>query len=84
MVPQEEAGSRPGSFDRHAGETLALVGLRGAGHHAIGRAIFGAMPAARGNPLDGHADRPGNPGGGDAAGIGFVSSRRGEESLAAR
>ena len=27
-----------------AGETLGLVGLRGAGHHTIGRAIFGQIP----------------------------------------
>src|SRR5271169_2071497 len=46
----------PISFSVAAGETLGLVGLRGAGHHTIGRAIFGEAPAAVGRiALDGEA-----------------------------
>jgi ribose transport system ATP-binding protein len=85
VVPQEEAGLiGPVSFTAAAGEVLALVGLRGAGHHAIGRAVFGAMPPRRGRILlDGRAIAPATPAAAMAEGIGFVSSRRGEEALAA-
>jgi ribose transport system ATP-binding protein len=85
MVPQEEAGRiGPISLSAAAGETLALVGLRGAGHHAVGRAIFGALPVRAGRILLGGRDiAPKNPAAAMAEGIGFVSSRRGEESIAA-
>ena len=85
VVPQEEAGLiGPVSFAAAAGEVLALVGLRGAGHHAIGRAIFGAMKLRAGRILlDGAPLVAGDPAAAMAAGIGFVSSRRGEESMAA-
>ncbi|HET9018748.1 MAG TPA: ATP-binding cassette domain-containing protein, partial [Acetobacteraceae bacterium] len=85
VVPQEEAGLiGPVSFAAAAGETLALVGLRGAGHHAIGRAIFGAMKLRAGHILlGGRAIAPADPAAAMAEGIGFVSSRRGEESMAA-
>ena len=74
----------PVSFAAAAGEVLALVGLRGAGHHAIGRAIFGAMPSRAGRiMLGGRPLAPVDPAAAMAAGIGFVSSRRAEESLAA-
>jgi ribose transport system ATP-binding protein len=74
----------PVSFSARPGEILGLVGLRGAGHHAIGRAIFGALaPSAGTVRLDGQVLAPGGPEAAMAAGIGFVSSKRGEESLAA-
>ena len=75
----------PVSFSVAAGETLGLVGLRGAGHHTIGRAIFGEMPAAVGTDLllDGGDDRAESPAEAMAHGIGFVSSRRAEEGIAA-
>ena len=77
-------GVGPVSFSVTAGETLGLVGLRGAGHHAIGRAIFGEMKVASGRlSLDGAAIVPQNPAEAMALGIGFVSSRRAEESIAA-
>ncbi|MGH7120219.1 MAG: sugar ABC transporter ATP-binding protein [Acetobacteraceae bacterium] len=73
----------PISFTLYRGETLALVGLRGAGHHATGRAIFGALPIASGHILlDGAALPPSRPAAAMARGIGFVSSQRGTESLA--
>ena len=34
----------PLSFSLHAGEVLALTGLRGAGQEAVGRALFGLLP----------------------------------------
>jgi len=77
-------GVGPVSFSVNAGETLGLVGLRGAGHHTIGRAIFGETPTARGRlALDGQPLAPKSPAAAMANGIGFVSSRRAEESIAA-
>ncbi len=74
----------PVSFQIAAGETLGLVGLRGAGHHTIGRAIFGQVPLSAGHiSLDGRTADPADPADAMRKGIGFVSSRRGEESLAA-
>jgi ribose transport system ATP-binding protein len=74
----------PVSFRVAAGEVLGLVGLRGAGHHTIGRAIFGQVPRSAGvMTLAGRALDPADPAAAMADGIGFVSSRRGEESLAA-
>ena len=43
----------PVSFIVHGGETLGLVGLRGAGHHTIGRAIFGQIPLSAGHVVSG-------------------------------
>ena len=73
----------PVSFELAPGETLALVGLRGAGHHATGRAIFGALPRQAGTVLLGdRALERSRPAEAMARGIGFVSSLRGTESLA--
>ncbi len=86
VVPQEEAGLLigPVSFAAAAGEILALVGLRGAGHHSVGRAVFGAMRSCAGEMrLDGTRLAPASPAEAMRRGIGFVSSRRGEESMAA-
>jgi ribose transport system ATP-binding protein len=78
----EAAG--PVSFRARPGEILGLVGLRGAGHHAIGRAIFGALTPGGGSmTLDGRPLLLDGPEAAMAAGIGFVSSKRAEESLAA-
>ena len=76
-------GVGPVSFDIAAGETLGLVGLRGAGHHTIGRAIFGELPLSSGRLLlnEGRID-PQNPADAMRLRIGFVSSRRAEEGIA--
>jgi ribose transport system ATP-binding protein len=74
----------PVSFAVKGGETLGLVGLRGAGHHTIGRAIFGELPLSAGHiSLEGHAVDPADPADAMRQQIGFVSSRRAEESIAA-
>ncbi len=74
----------PVSFSVAAGETLGLVGLRGAGHHTVGRAIFGETPLAAGRlSLDGVPIESESPADAMALGVGFISSRRAEEGLAA-
>jgi ribose transport system ATP-binding protein len=74
----------PVSFTVAAGEVLGLVGLRGAGHHAIGRAIFGERAATHGRLiLEDREINPADPAEAMSERIGFVSSRRTEESLAA-
>jgi ribose transport system ATP-binding protein len=77
-------GVGPVSFSVAAGETLGLVGLRGAGHHTVGRAIFGEAQLTSGRlVLDGEEIAPRSPAGAMARGVGFVSSRRAEEGIAA-
>jgi ribose transport system ATP-binding protein len=77
-------GVGPVSFSVAAGETLGLVGLRGSGHHAIGRAIFGELPLVSGRLLlDGAPINVQSPAEAMALGLGFISSRRAEESVAA-
>src|SRR5262249_3294953 len=73
----------PVSFEVAAGEILGLVGLRGAGHDVVGRAIFGDVAVTSGSvslagaPLAAQTPR-------DAVRrrVGFVSSKRAEESIA--
>jgi ribose transport system ATP-binding protein len=73
----------PVSFDVAAGEIVGLVGLRGAGQVVVGRAIFGDLPVRAGSvSLGGEALRVVAPRDAIRAGVGFVSSKRGEESLA--
>jgi ribose transport system ATP-binding protein len=77
------AGAGPVSFSLHAGEILGLVGLRGAGHHAIGRALFGDLERRAGRiVLSGRELTIRSSAEAVALGIGFVSSKRGEESVA--
>jgi ribose transport system ATP-binding protein len=73
----------PVSLAVYPGETVALVGLRGAGHHAIGRAIFGALPMYSGRIIfQGRELKIKGPAEAIKKGIGFLSSRRWEESIA--
>ena len=75
-------GVGPVSFSVAAGETLGLVGLRGAGHHIIGRTIFAQLPPTAATVLlNGVPINPEAPARAMSIGIGFVSSRRSEESL---
>jgi ribose transport system ATP-binding protein len=67
----------------HAGEILGLVGLRGAGQDAVGRAMFGAMTGWTGAVKIGGAPvAPSAPAHVMRRGVGFVSGKRAEESLA--
>ena len=66
-----------------AGEIVGLVGLRGAGHDVVGRAIFGDIAIASGSvPLGGETIEVRGPADAIRHRLGFVSSKRGEESLA--
>ena len=72
----------PADFTLHAGEVLGLVGLRNSGQDVIGRLVAGALPVRTGRatldgvPLDLRSTRATI-----ARGLGFVSSKRVEESL---
>ncbi len=77
-------GVGPVSFSLMPGETLALVGLRGAGHTTLARALFGDGRIHSGSvTLNGKPVAARTPEEAIAAGIGLISSKRGEESLAA-
>ena len=72
----------PVGFTLHAGEILGLVGLRGSGRDTVGRLIAGALPARGGRvTLDGQAHDLGRARAAITRGLGFVSSKRVEESL---
>ncbi len=77
------ANAGPVSFSVHGGEIVGLIGLRGAGHEAISRALFAREPLSSGEiellgkPLLMHS-----PADAIAAGIAYVAGERLEESLA--
>ncbi len=72
----------PCSFQVRSGEIIALVGLRGAGHDVVGRMLAGDIVPRDGRiSLDGEELHLAHPGDAIAAGIGFVSSKRIEESM---
>ena len=74
----------PLSLALHAGEVLGLVGLRGAGHEAISRALFGREPLSAGQMLlQGRPCRFNSPADAIRAGVACVASERLEENLAA-
>lgn len=73
----------PISFELARGEILALVGLRGAGHATVGRVVFGDMPISRGTlSFCGASFRINSPREAIGRRVGFISSKRAEESLA--
>jgi len=70
------------SFDLKRGELLGLVGLRGAGHENIGRALFGDEGFAGTVTLLGESPDLSSPRTAMASGIGLVARDRTEESVA--
>jgi ribose transport system ATP-binding protein len=73
----------PVSFRISQGEIVGLVGLRGAGHRTVGRAIFGDVQKDAGSLLlDGKPLLIKTPQDAIRRRIGFVSSKRAQESLA--
>ncbi|MEW1843762.1 sugar ABC transporter ATP-binding protein [Nonomuraea angiospora] len=74
----------PVGFDLRSGEALGLVGLTGAGHVDLGRALAGAYPMAAGRALlAGSPYRPVSVAAAVGAGVGFVPGNRQEEGAAA-
>jgi ribose transport system ATP-binding protein len=76
-------GCGPVSLDLRPGEVLGMVGLTGAGHMELGRALAGARPIRAGKiHLAGQPYRPRTVAAAVAAGVGFVTSNRQEEGCA--
>jgi len=72
----------PASFQVSKGEIVGLVGLVGAGHHTIGRAVVADIRVTGGEIWAGTKQlREGGPRRALRSGIGFLSSKRAEESL---
>jgi ribose transport system ATP-binding protein len=66
----------------HAGEIVGLVGLRGAGQEAVGRALFGIEPVTSGAiRLDGEVVTIGSPREAMALGVNLVCADRVGESI---
>jgi ribose transport system ATP-binding protein len=72
----------PLDFTLREGEIVGLVGLRGAGHEAIARALFGTHPHGGTVTLDGKTPDLGSPRRATKAGIGLLARDRTEESIA--
>lgn len=71
------------SFTVHAGEVVGMVGLTGAGHMELGRALAGARRITSGSvKLDSKDYQPRTPSEAVDAGVGFVTSNRMEEGCA--
>jgi ribose transport system ATP-binding protein len=80
-VVVEEVG--PLDFTLEAGEIVGLVGLRGAGHETVGRALFGLLPLDRGTiRLRGANPALAAPPGAIRHGICFVAGDRNADSIA--
>jgi ribose transport system ATP-binding protein len=75
-------GAGPVEFSAREGEVLGLVGLRGAGQEAIGRALFGAQESVGTASLNGKLLDLTNPQVALEQGVGLVARDRTEESVA--
>lgn len=75
-------GAGPVSFTARKGEVLGLVGLRGAGQEAIGRALFGAQESSGSVTLEGNRLDLASPQAALLQGMGLVARDRTEESVA--
>ncbi|MEM6941632.1 MAG: sugar ABC transporter ATP-binding protein [Pseudomonadota bacterium] len=78
----EVPGMVPLDIDLQKNEVLGLVGLRGAGHEAISRALFGLLPFTGNVTLDGSSPDLTSPQKALHAGVGLVAKDRTEESVA--
>ena len=76
------AGVGPATFDLHETEILGLVGLRGAGHESVARALFGQLRFTGTVALSGRAIAPQTAGEAMGCGIGLIARDRTEESVA--
>ena len=76
------ADAGPVDFDVRQGELLGLVGLRGAGQEAIGRALFGAVPSTGSVVIDGRELDLSSPRAALKGGVGLVARERVDESIA--
>jgi ribose transport system ATP-binding protein len=72
----------PVSFSAFEGEVLGLVGLRGAGHESIARALFGAEPSSGSVTLDNEPLNMSSPEAALQQGVGLIARDRTEESVA--
>jgi len=72
----------PLTFDLRTREIVGLVGLRGAGHEVISRALFGLAPHSGRVRLKGEEPDLRSPKSAMASGIGLVAKDRTEESIA--
>ncbi|MET9959808.1 sugar ABC transporter ATP-binding protein [Streptomyces sp. NPDC006326] len=80
-VTTQHAG--PVSLELAPGEILGMVGLTGAGHMHLGRALAGALPLLGGRALlDGRPYRPRTVAAARGRGVGFVAANRQEEGCA--
>ncbi|GAB2746188.1 sugar ABC transporter ATP-binding protein [Streptomyces bullii] len=77
------AGTGPVSLRLAAGEVLALVGLTGAGHMHLGRALAGALPVLGGQALlDGRPYHPRTVAEAVGRGVGLVTADRQRDGCA--
>ena len=76
------SGVAPLDFTLHRNEIVGLVGLRGAGHEVISRALFGLVPFEGTVSLDGKTPDLATPQKALGSGVGLIAKDRTEESVA--